>query len=629
MASTKKSIFIESSEFSNALFSSINDAIFIMDGETFIDCNSKTLELFGCKREDIIGQPPYKFSPAKQPDGKDSKEKAQSLIKKALQGEALFFEWTHSRLNRSTFDAEVSLNKMSIAKKDYILALVRDVSERKQIERALEKEKSYFENLFQNAPEAIVLVDLDSNIIRLNDEFTRLFGYTSEEAVGKNVDNLLTDDVLRAEAAILTRRSSTGDKVSFETTRIKKDGSHVYVSILGAPIILKGKKLAVYAIYRDITERKKVEEELKKSEEKFRSLTENINIGVYRNTTGDQGRFIEVNPAIVKIFGYDNKEEFLAVDVAQHYRYPNVRKMFNEKMMKEGFVENEEIPFKRKDGSLFLGSVSATAVKDDDGKVLYFDGVIEDVTQRKEAEQQITKFNKELTALNESKDKLFSIIAHDLKSPFTALLGYSDFLVNDFDDMTPEEIKEYSGYINKVAKNVFELLENLLDWSRIQTDRIEFEPEIVDLYELIQKVTYLYDDTAISKGIKLTMDVKVGTKAFSDENMTYTIIRNLVSNALKFTNQDGEIKVALFEKENELEISVSDSGIGMSDADLNKLFKIGVHHTTIGTGEEKGTGLGLILCKELVEKNNGRIWVESKLGEGTTFFFTLPKPISD
>ncbi len=240
---------------------------------------------------------------------------------------------------------------------------------------------------------------------------------------------------------------------------------------------------------------------------------------------------------------------------------------------------------------------------------------------------KIEESEQKLLELNAQKDKFFSIISHDLKSPFIALLGYSEILIEDFKNLTQEELFEFITSINKASKNVYNLLENLLEWSRIQTGRSEFIPEFFNVFKTAQSVVELMDCTAKQKNIKLVNTIDFKSTVYGDENMINTVLRNLVSNAIKFTRENGEVIIASESNDDYFTVSVSDTGIGMSDSDIEKLFRIDVHHTTIGTNKEKGTGVGLILCKELILKNNGNIWVESELKKGSRFNFSLPKKI--
>lgn len=198
-------------------------------------------------------------------------------------------------------------------------------------------------------------------------------------------------------------------------------------------------------------------------------------------------------------------------------------------------------------------------------------------------------------------------------------------MAQDISDLTTEEISTFAGKINESAHTVFSLLENLLQWSRIQTGKMPFEPVLFNMANRAKATIEILNDNAAGKNIDLICDVDSGLMVYADENMVNSVVQNLVSNAIKFTNSGGSIAINSKEYIDYAELSVKDTGIGMKEEDLSKLFRIDVHHTTSGTNDERGTGLGLVLCNELIAKNGGKMWVESEYGHGSTFYFTLPK----
>jgi signal transduction histidine kinase len=239
---------------------------------------------------------------------------------------------------------------------------------------------------------------------------------------------------------------------------------------------------------------------------------------------------------------------------------------------------------------------------------------------------QIADQNTQLEDLNATKDKFFSIIAHDLKNPFGVILATTEFIANPNYQLTREEIVDFSKDINHTAKMLFNLLENLLTWARTQRGTIQFDPMVLDIKDIAETTKFVLDSQADAKEIHINIEITDNLQCVGDRNMVLTIIRNLCSNAIKFTKNGGEIKITGRELNEEMiEIAVSDNGVGISAENLNKLFRIDVNLTTDGTSQEKGTGLGLILCKEFVEKHGGTIGVKSEINKGTEFSFTLPK----
>jgi|GEM_PF-3222367 len=242
-------------------------------------------------------------------------------------------------------------------------------------------------------------------------------------------------------------------------------------------------------------------------------------------------------------------------------------------------------------------------------------------------EEESKKLHETQTKLLESnanKDKFFSIISHDLKSPFSGILGITEMLQTDYDDYTNDEKKEMMRVLRNLTLKTFDLLDGLLQWAQTQTGRMEYHYEMVDIYECSLIVIGYLKGNALLKNITFENLVSPNITAFADKKATLTILRNLVSNAIKFCEKNGIVKIETKLYDKNIEISVEDNGIGMSETDKAKLFKIEVHHTTVGTYNEVGTGVGLILCKELVEQQSGKIWVESELGKGSKFRFTLP-----
>jgi len=295
------------------------------------------------------------------------------------------------------------------------------------------------------------------------------------------------------------------------------------------------------------------------------------------------------------------------------------------------------IPCKTADGAYRIQHTIIKPLKLDDGETLAVMS-IQDVTDETKRIESIKEMRDKilgeldqrilaeemLKKLNADKDKFFSIIAHDIKNPFASILGFAEILKNENDTLSRKEIKEYSDHLYDASKNLYTLLENLLDWSRLHTGRIKFIPKAFQLNSLISERIPIYIDSAKKKEISLELKETENLTVFADSNMIDTIIRNLVSNALKYTPRRGIITIEIYQENSFAVLNVTDTGIGMDSAQIDKLFKIDQSCSTDGTEQERGTGLGLLLCSEMIEYNKGKIRVTSEKGKGSSFEVLIP-----
>lgn len=359
------------------------------------------------------------------------------------------------------------------------------------------------------------------------------------------------------------------------------------------------------------------------AQNKFRMLFEQSPIGMalVNHETGD---FLEVNNSILKATGY-TKEEFLKLsywDITPREYEAQETKQLQELNETGKFGPNEK-EYIRKDGTRYPLSISGALYTDTNGQKVVW-GIIEDITERKGAELTINRQNDELRKLNADKDHFMQILAHDLRNPFNALMGISDIAMKEIQELDKEKIAEYLKIINQTAHKTYNLLDDLLIWSKSQSGLLSFHPQEYSLIDIFNDIVELNQEMANDKNITINCIVSKKIKVFADKSMLKTVLRNLISNAIKYTNTRGEINIFAENDTNQVIISVSDNGVGISKENISKLFDISYQNTTKGTKGESGTGLGLLLCKEFVEKHDGKIWVESELERGSTFKFTLP-----
>ncbi len=384
---------------------------------------------------------------------------------------------------------------------------------------------------------------------------------------------------------------------------------------------------------QDILERKEAELSLKKSEERLSLALDGSSSGIWDWNLKTNDVFFDANYFTISGYkpdefphGYKEWKKRVHLDDIER-----VEKIIAEYIGGKKEEYKAEYRFKKKDGTwMWILGRGKIFERDDEAKPIRFTGTHSDITSNKLTEEALVDSQKKLQETIAVKDKFFSIISHDLKNPLGSIFSFTDLLFNNYDQFDKVEKKKAIETIKNTSKKSFNLLENLLEWSRIQMGNIEFNPEKLNITKLVNEEFELIKLPITQKEIQLSVKSNHNYEVFADKNMVSTIIRNLLSNALKYTTKGGSISINFKEtsypnNKKLLETMVSDSGVGMTSKQVEKLFKIGEGYSTKGVDGEKGTGLGLILCKEFVEKNGGKIWVESEVGEGSKFTFSLPQ----
>jgi len=493
--------------------------------------------------------------------------------------------------------------------------------EHKKASEALMESEEKYRVLLNGSSYGILAADIRTHrFLFSNPASCELFGYTDEEFQRLTIANLVPRDSLDSVMSEFASQVGGKKPVSFAQTCLRKDGTIFHADISGAPIMLNGKKCIV-GFFQDVTARRQMEEALRESEAVHRNLIERMMDGVYKST--HDGKFVDVNSAMVKLLGYDSKEELLAIDIKKDlYFEPGDRESLQ---LLEKWEEMAVYPVKKKDGSEIWVEDHGWYITGENGEILFHEGITRDITERKRAEEEIQLKNEQLHQANAEKDKFFSIIAHDLRGPFQPLLGFTLMLAEDLPKLRQDEIQKMALSMRSAANKLFDLLENLLEWSRMQRGLINFEPGSFFLLPKISESLVLVQHAIAEKGIEIRYDVSEDLRVFADGNMFESIIRNLVSNALKFTAPRGNISIiARSAGDHWVEIKVNDTGIGMNKEIVENLFRLDTNTNRKGTEGEPSTGLGLIICKDLIKKHGGKLWVESEEGKGSTFYFTLP-----
>lgn len=367
----------------------------------------------------------------------------------------------------------------------------------------------------------------------------------------------------------------------------------------------------------------------------FREIIDKFADPVYM--LSPKGILMEVNKGAVKYYGYEREELIGQTPVILSAEGENDYDLLQQMLEKAltGEPQKFEWLVKRKNGEILPTEISFNKSSYSGQDTVIATG--RDITESKNVVNELLRHNTELKESNKSKDKFFSIFAHDLKNPFQGLLGFIDLLYEDLDELSTEQVKEYLSNVRNASYHTYALLENLLEWSRIQSGKMPFTPSVFDIRDEISSVISVLENNATQKDIKLINEVESRIMVEADRNMIRSVIQNIVTNSIKFSNSKGRVVIRgrvpqtyLKTKGSTeagdrqwLEISVSDNGIGIPEEILPKLFKLNGQYSHAGTANEPGTGLGLVLCHEMVEKNGGRIWAESIPGQGTTFIFTI------
>ncbi len=369
---------------------------------------------------------------------------------------------------------------------------------------------------------------------------------------------------------------------------------------------------------------------LEVSEERYRMLAENI-ADVIWVWDLSLGKFTYISPSVFQLRGL-TAEEAMMETIDSSLEPDSARKVMDKLAFEIKNLKNykdekkyfyDELQQYKKDGTLIWIETVTHLVFNSKGQMEIV-GVSRDIQKRKIAEEiQIENQNK-LKELNATKDKFFSIIAHDLMNPFHTLIGFSTLLIGQTARKDLDGVLVSAKLMQNSAEKTRNLLKNLLEWSYTQTDKISFEPENLEALDILKEVIGLLKAMADQKGIEINFDVPDNGLVYADKQMIHTILRNLISNAIKYTYSGGRINITVAKNNTDWIFSVKDNGLGMASEISQNIFKIGAHQSELGTEKEQGTGLGLILCKEFVDHHQGKIWVESNIREGSTFSFSIP-----
>jgi PAS domain S-box-containing protein len=732
---------IESEKSFKELFDNATDAIYILNAEgKFIDVNKGANRMYGYETREFVGKTP-EFLSAK---GKNDMEWVGEALKKAYNGEPQTIEFWGLRKNGEEFSKLVRMNPGHYFGEKVIVVFGTDISEIENTRKALKESNDKYKYIYNAFPDIFFMADGEGVILEISPSVERITGYTSEEIKGKSSRRFYRDvDWIR----IGEKLKQYGSVSDSDTQLITRKGKILDCSINAQLIFDEDKNIVgVTGVIRDISERRKMELELVRSEEKYRSIFEAFPDVYYRSDM--KGTLLEISPSVKKYMGYSREEligkrakdfypgkwfsddliteikdtgglkdyniqfiarygEIIDCSIASKVLFDengvaieqegvlrditerrnmerkliesenNFRRIFNAfpdvyfRVTNNGIVEEispscklvsgfereeiigksytslyseisdlttikEEISEKgsTKDADVWLltlddrklyCSLSLKLIYNEENISIGMEGVLRDITPRKKISLALEKSELELRKSNETKEKILSIIGHDLLGPIGTNKGMTDLIVNESESFTKEEIVDLVLTLKPSLDSTYNMVENLLAWARLQRNMITYNPELGYLKPIVDEIFSLFQVHAKSKEVFLNIKGEDTLSAYFDKNQITIVLRNLISNAIKFSPRNSEISVRLFKQENMAMVNVADQGIGIPESDIDHLFKEeGKSKPRYGTENEKGTGLGLVIVHEFILQHSGKISIKSKEGKGSVFTFGLP-----
>lgn len=496
-----------------------------------------------------------------------------------------------------------------------------------------------YKNLFETSERIIksIINSIDQNFIFIDKDFK--IKYFNDYSA-KNIFNFKTGEPIKegtdffdyaAPSKIEEFRSKIlpvfqGKKFK-QIEKINSGKDSRWFEITYSPVFGVDNKIIgiVYSSY-DITLQKKNEEALIEVSANV-SLTAKI-AKIANFVWYAKGDFFYWSDDFFRFFGLEPYQKEITIDSINDFLFPEnydfVKDNFH-KVKKEKVVSDFEFKFRKKNGEIGYARSVASPLLDSKGEIEKIIVLLQDISNVKFNEEKLKEYSQILENENKAKDKYFSIIAHDLRSPFTGLIGLTEVLSTNIDNLSQEEVKEITTELHKSAKNIYNLLNSLLEWSRIQRGKIKYQKVEIPFLFLVEKVLDIFTNNIEMKKIKIIKSIDPDLVIFSDSYVIELVLRNLISNAVKFVDLGGIIEISSEVKDSFVYVSVKDNGMGIPDNEIENIFKIDKTFTRKGTSGETGNGLGLLLCKEHLERIGGNIYLKSIENKGTVFTFSVPK----
>lgn len=501
---------------------------------------------------------------------------------------------------------------------DELIALegfITDVTEQKSVEDQLNLHNIALET----TANGIVITDKDGLVVWANGAFTKLTGFTLKEVLGRKTNFLRSGKHSVDYYTYMWNKILLGETWLGEIINKRKDGSFYTEEMTITPVKSSGGEITYFvAIKQDITERKLAEEALRESENRFRELYENATIGLYRTTL--DGDILMANPALLKIVGADSFDKFKSMKADEVYAKPETRRIFRSELELKGKIFGFESMWRRTDGPIIYVRESARAVNDGDGNVLYFEGTVEDITEKKNAEEEIIRAKEKAEKSDKLKSEFLAQMSHEIRTPLNVILNFSSILKEELQSVVDDELKSAFDVISMEGRRIMRTVELILNMSELQTGNYSFRSTSVNLSKVLKKFHHEFEPLATSKRILFETDLPDKDVVLrGDEYSINQIFYHLIDNAVKYTNS-GKVSVNVsLSASNLIYADVIDTGIGIDDEYFSMLFTPFTREEKGYTRNFEGNGLGLALVKRYCDLNGAEIKVISQKGKGSTF----------
>ncbi|WP_440951994.1 PAS domain S-box protein [Methanococcoides sp. FTZ1] len=598
----------------NAIFNNTLDAIFIQDLDfNILEVNQRASLYLGYSRDELLQM----SIPDLTTD--DCRSRIAGISDDLADGMYSYFQAIAIRKDGSEFPYEASLRLIDYQNNPAILVIARDITERQEHEILLKESEQKFRNLFESANDSIFINDLEGNFLEVNGVTCENLGYSHEEMMGLKARDIISKEDIDKLAGRINELLNKGNAI-FEIVHVRKNGTTIPTETSAKVIEYAGKK-AILSTARDISKRKRTEIMLQESEGKYRALFQD-NSAVMLLIDPDSGNIVDANPSACSYYSY-SREEFM------HMKITDINMLSKEQVFEE--MENARI--EKKNQFVFIHRLSSGKMRSvevyscpiiiNDKKLLF--SIVHDITDRKKAEAELVNAKMEAESANRSKSEFLASMSHELRTPLNSVIGFSDILLTESFGPLNEKQFRYTDNISKSGKHLLELINDILDISKVESGKMELHIEEFPVSDVIYEVKAGLAPQSSDKNIGILYDVSEDLKNIRvDRTRFKQILFNLVSNAIKFTPENGFISVSVQLVGNEVQVSVTDTGIGISKEDQSKLFQPFNQLGKFESREQPGTGLGLAIVKHFVEMHGGRIWVESEVGKGSNFAFTIP-----